>query len=488
MLKLVLDSGPIESASIVIEDDAGGVPPERLLALVRLGEEPTMADAIGVWGEGLKVAAVALGNEISIYTRYGSSTPVLIRISKEWLASDSWEVPVFELEKDSLPPATTRIVIKQLNKPLASYEIRAWLGNIDTYLKAKQPGLGMIYGQYLDDQRRLGRNLTVRVEHNEGTLDISPITFATESDIIQNLTFFPGFEPSWHLRTFRTSGRPEALTVKALVGLRPEQRRDLAGVSMYGKGRLFELSRMDSSVGFGTRGRATLPASHPTMWRLQTFLFFDTSNGGSDLIPWTAPAKWGYNSANRFADDIRDFIREIAEPYAIFTRHAKRVDLLPFSMQFRQLDVTARKTEFETYCEGLWSELPRALRDAKLPLDAKRVITWDHDREALPLGHEAEPRFNSDVARALDRVVQERDGDAEARLGHATIFFEQVSTGLAALPTFEIESHKDARERYKVTIKVAQSDYEVLESKFAGRGPSEVFQNAIDSILAKLRK
>src|SRR6266511_3222783 len=98
------------------------------------------------------------------------------------------------------------------------------------------------------------------------------------------------------------------------------------------------------------------------------------------------------------------------------------------------MDAQTRKKEFEQYCDGLWSELPRSMREAKLEVDIRRVMTWDHDRETSPLGHESEPRFSVDVARSVDRVVQERDKNPEDRLSLATAYFEQAAQGSVVFP------------------------------------------------------
>jgi len=405
-------------------DNAGGAPDDRLEALVRLGEENPSREGIGVWGEGLKVACHALGRKIDIFTRHGAGKGYCLRLEDGWLDKDSWDVPCFEAE--GVEPGTTLIDIEGVKQQAAWEEIA---GSQALSLRNR---LGMTYSSVLSSSD--GPRAHIHLQADEGAISVEPHWIGTGEGIRRYFAFPPGFEPTEHLKSFEINGRK--LRSKIIVGLSPEQSRDLSGVSMWGNGRLFDLAKKEYSVGFGTRGRARLPASHPTMWRLQVWVFFE---GDPTLIPWSAPAKNGYNENHQLADEIRSFILDVATPYSIYTRVAKRIDLLPHSVAWNELSPEKRIAELDRYFGDLpdsgrrvgeaFKKAPHLTSDFAPPT---RLTSWDRDRDIDPPA--LAPCFSVAKAKQVANLIAERDDDPDRPWIEKQKLLDRLARGLEVSP------------------------------------------------------
>src|SRR5205085_9646687 len=67
---------------------------------------------IGFFGVGSKRAVVALAQDIKIFTRHEKGKSYQIDIDESWLADDTWEMPVYEI--DELPENSTIIDLSKL--------------------------------------------------------------------------------------------------------------------------------------------------------------------------------------------------------------------------------------------------------------------------------------------------------------------------------------------------------------------------------------
>lgn len=393
---------------ITIRDNAGGVPRSRLEALVKPGVENPTPEAIGVWGEGLKVASLALGKEATFRTRYGDGPTYRVHWDEDWWQHDDWTIYA-EVEEDELPAESFEVTLSNLNQPLRRSEI------FPSGPEGSDPlveRVGRTYAPLLSPAQR--PPVEIRIRDSEGTSQqVSGSTFGDPDRVGEIFAFPPGYEPTRHLTSFPVPEDlqgPEAegqsrLRVEAIVGLLPEQSRDLSGVSMYGKGRLFALALREGAVGFGTRGPAKIPASHPTTWRLLVLLYFD---GPSAAIPWRAPTKDGYRENHPNHDELRSFIQEITLPYATFSKVAKRLDILPFSQDWNELDEEKRRDEVRSYCQQaslvgeFFSEAAHLSEDAS----SKPLRTINHDQ---PHDDEGIPALSQEQSRLVARFLKQRD-------------------------------------------------------------------------------
>src|SRR2546425_4999635 len=66
------------AGEIVIRENSGGIPADRILPLIQLGGSDRSLGGIGAWGEGFKMAAFALGEEVEVFSSYPTEPPVAI--------------------------------------------------------------------------------------------------------------------------------------------------------------------------------------------------------------------------------------------------------------------------------------------------------------------------------------------------------------------------------------------------------------------------
>src|SRR6266566_4884218 len=84
--------------TIVVQDDAGGLPRSDLRYIVGPGETGTQPtdETIGIFGVGTKRAVVALAQDVKITTRFPKEKTYQIDFDDKWLEDNDWELPVYE--------------------------------------------------------------------------------------------------------------------------------------------------------------------------------------------------------------------------------------------------------------------------------------------------------------------------------------------------------------------------------------------------------
>jgi len=108
---------------IVVDDNAGGIAQEDLRLLISPGGSRNDPDAelIGIFGVGGKRASIALGEHVEIRTRFKKQGTYQLDITKEWLANDDWEMPVYAIP--DIAAGTTSVEISRLRKPFSTEEV-----------------------------------------------------------------------------------------------------------------------------------------------------------------------------------------------------------------------------------------------------------------------------------------------------------------------------------------------------------------------------
>jgi hypothetical protein len=105
----------VDDQSITIIDNAGGIAEGDLDKLITPGASLDAGEGstIGIFGVGSKRAVVALARDIKIATRSDDNAKTFqLEYDDSWLASEGWDLPYYEI--DSLPEATTKIVLSRL--------------------------------------------------------------------------------------------------------------------------------------------------------------------------------------------------------------------------------------------------------------------------------------------------------------------------------------------------------------------------------------
>lgn len=402
---------------ITIRDDGGGVEAERLTALVKAGIENPNPWAIGVWGQGLKVGCIALAEDAQFLTRPPEGRAYRIDWPKEWWESPDWKFWANPVPDDQVAPGTMTIILTNLKTPLRRDEI-AGDPNGDSLLSR----LGRIYAPLLSTSESTKLNLVAVVDDVE--IPLHSHSFGDPARWTEVFAFPPGYPPTIHHRKFGSKG----LTARFVVGLLPEQSRDYSGVTMYGKGRLFVQGLKEGAVGFGTRGAAMIPASHPTTWRLLVFAYFE---GPSTEIPWSPVTKREYAANNPYNKDIRAFIASIAAPYAAFTKVAKRLDILPYSKMWNEMAREEVEKEVAAYARDT---MPVSDFLAQSPHLTAKFEVPAKVPEARSLATATVPAINAPVSRAVALGLQQRNNEPRESRSPARLWTPQVLAAREAQP------------------------------------------------------
>ncbi|MFZ0333460.1 MAG: ATP-binding protein [Candidatus Acidiferrales bacterium] len=163
--------------TIMVEDNAGGLPKADLRYVVGPGETGTNPtdETIGIFGVGTKRAVVALAQDVKITTRFSKEKTFQIDFDDNWLNDDDWELPVYEV--DQIPEGKTVVELQKLRSLITDEGI----AQLKEHLRAT-------YGKFLTNQ---AVTLTLNGE------SLSPQFF-------ENWAYPPGYPPQRFVGTLKT--------------------------------------------------------------------------------------------------------------------------------------------------------------------------------------------------------------------------------------------------------------------------------------------
>jgi hypothetical protein len=285
-IRVMLDSA---RQLISIEDNAGGVSETNLQLLIAPGasHHPVGHDVIGVFGVGSKRAAVALGDRVEIRTRYKKKQTFQIDLTPEWLASDDWEMPVYQVP--DIPPGTTRIDVSHLRQTFDDADVEAMRRHI-----------AETYASFLEN----GCKITV-----EGT-NAKAVRFDTWA-----------FPPSYEPRTTSFDVSPDGkgkIEVKITGGLILDRDpvEENYGVYFYCNKRLIVKELRSWEVGYVT-GQAGIPHPDASLCRVIVEM-----SGPPELMPWNS-SKSGINYSHPVFKQTRDTLLNFVIYYTTLSRRLK---------------------------------------------------------------------------------------------------------------------------------------------------------------------
>lgn len=260
-----------ETTTLVIQDNAGGVPREDAAMLFGLGQtaKEHIIGSIGTYGVGAKKSLVNLGVPFQIFSRANNeATGWTFRITEDWFEDDQdWTVSV---QGDSnIEPGKTVIQIENLNY--------AWDGGTETRLRER---LGEAYNIFLSEKLQAlhgtSYDLTIRVN---GT--------AVEPEGMPEWSFSPfdGIHPRrFENIQIKPPGLSQPVSVDITVGLLVKKDSKNAGTDIYCQKRKIGSNLRNEEGGFGT-GRNQLGAFSSRHERLKVIIEMETEGDGQQL-PW----------------------------------------------------------------------------------------------------------------------------------------------------------------------------------------------------------
>jgi anti-sigma regulatory factor (Ser/Thr protein kinase) len=279
-----------QNHTIRIEDNAGGVPEKDLNVLISPGtslNDPSES-IIGMFGVGSKRAVVALAQSVRIKTRNGNNKTFQIDVDDEWLESDLWDMPVYEI--NDISPNTTIISLTSLRIGLSESNIR----DLKSHLRET-------YSQFLK-------------EDNFG------ITLNSEELIPQSFdrwAYPPDFEPRYYMFEIK-SPDGESVGVEIYAGLIWDRDpiKENYGVYFYCNDRLIIKEVKDREVGY-LSGYAGIPHPDASLTRVIVKFY-----GPARLMPWNS-SKSSVNYNHFIFKELNNVLLPIVKDFSSLSRRLK---------------------------------------------------------------------------------------------------------------------------------------------------------------------
>jgi len=284
IIKILLNKG---QQTIMVEDNAGGIPKSELRYIVGPGQTGTSPtdETIGIFGVGTKRAVVALAQDIRIKTRHAKRKTYQVEFDDNWLADEDWELPVYEV--DEIAKGTTIVELQRLRLQITDEAIIQLKDHLRT-----------TYAKFLRSNR-------VLLEVNNQKL--SPRFF-------ENWAYPPRYPPQRYKGNLKTEEN-RVVRVEALAGLTRESSPAAGeyGVYFYCNDRLVARALKTFDVGF-TRGLAGLPHPKVSLTRVLIFL-----NGDARSMPWNS-SKSDISTKHEVFVALHDWLVQVVKDYASLSR------------------------------------------------------------------------------------------------------------------------------------------------------------------------
>ena len=247
-----------------------------------------LAELIGVFGVGAKRAAIALAENIEIRTRHENGRTHELDITKQWIESDDWRLPAYEIP--DISERTTEVHLSYLRKPLSE-------GDVDDL----RVHIGSTYSWFITE----GCTITLNGD------PVSPIEF-------EAWAFPPGHAPRRMISDVDLAdiGR---ITFDVTAGLIRDRDRESEnyGVYFYCNHRLIVKELKTREIGYFVTAEAGVP--HPDSSLCRTIVRLQ---GPAKGMPWTSN-KTGIDFDHPLFRQIRKTIIDLTSHFTRLSRKFK---------------------------------------------------------------------------------------------------------------------------------------------------------------------
>ncbi|MFC6196932.1 ATP-binding protein [Ponticaulis profundi] len=286
-VEIVLDAN---RQIISVMDNAGGVKESQLDLLIAPGASRNISseEVIGIFGVGGKRAGVALGEHVVIKTHAKGQKSLQVDLTKEWLESEDWTLPAYEIPSISI--GTTEIEITKLRQ---SFDV----GDVERM----RSHLGEVYGWFIDqgcDIRLNGETLSKRS--------------------FDHWAYPPGFSPKEaELEIEPAEGR--TLKVRVTAGLIVDRNPELEnyGIYFYCNNRLIVKDLRSREVGYFVKSEAGVPHPDASLCRVIVEM-----HGPAEAMPWNS-SKSGINYSHPAFVQLRQTIITFTTFFSSLSRRLK---------------------------------------------------------------------------------------------------------------------------------------------------------------------
>jgi len=345
---------------IVITENSGGIEKKRIVPLIMLGFPERSARGIGAWGEGFKMAAFALGDEVEVFSTYPGEESIAIHFPHGWLDPSNllwkkWKVNTYRVQENAPPEGTTIIRVNHLHP-----QVLKWFGLGDEQDADAAKGVckelakyfGEIYAEKYHSLVTQGYEISIAIAVGSESEEVE-FASRVRGRLARHLAFLPWLRPIHWTAQFETQieepseehgVRAAKLEVDVYAGLAAtfddfqSYSPHPPGVEMWGNGRLFSLKGRisDESVGWGYKfggAGGTNPTATASSRRLTIAVLF-TADDSRD-VPWAAPVKNDYNRRSEFYAEIQGLLAKVIRLFKnALSFHVSR--LRPFSHAWTQ--------------------------------------------------------------------------------------------------------------------------------------------------------
>jgi hypothetical protein len=281
----------VERQLIRFKDNAGGVKEEDLRLLVAPGASQNNPDAetIGIFGVGSKRAVVALAESVTIKTRYRGAKSFQIDIGKDWLESEDWQIPHFE--------------VPDIEKGVTIVDLSALRKSFDAALVEElKSHLGQTYARFLKKGK-------CEIKVNGST--VKPVEF-------DHWAFPRGFAPRRATLDVDLSGG-DKVNIELIAGLVRDRDpiRENYGVYFYCNHRLIVKERRSRDVGYFITSEAGVPHPDASLCRVIVRM-----NGAAKLMPWNS-TKTDINVNHPAFRAVRPTLIQLVSHFSSLSRRLK---------------------------------------------------------------------------------------------------------------------------------------------------------------------
>ncbi len=278
----------VESQTLNVSDDAGGVPKDELRTLVAPGASMNDPDGvtIGIFGVGSKRAVVALAEMASIKTRHSDSECFQIDVTKEWIESPEWEIPYYRIT--GVSAGTTRIELLALRKQITEQDV-----------KLLREHLAATYAGFLDRK-------SFELKVNDDLI---------QPQLFEKWAFPPGQSPKTAEFTLKLRDKIE-VEVQLTAGLVTDRDPDTEnyGVYFYCNDRLITKEVRTRDVGYFVSAQAGVPHFETSLCRCIVKL-----NGPAKSMPWNS-SKSGINFGHSVFQAIQNPLIQLVSHFSALSR------------------------------------------------------------------------------------------------------------------------------------------------------------------------
>ncbi|MDF1801740.1 ATP-binding protein [Thalassovita sp.] len=288
-VKLVVNT---DRQSIRISDSAGGVRSDSLELLVAPGASRgnVTQELIGNFGVGGKRAGIALGERVSIRTRFANDPTYEIVLDSQWLAAeDNWQLTAEEVS--DIESGSTVVAISELRQGINLEQI-----------SVLEKALGSTYAKFLNADCEI-------------TLNGSPVLI----EKFDNWAFPPDYRPkssSFFVTPVDSSDDEVKVKITAGLILDRDPKEGNYGVYFYCNDRLVLAHEKSAEVGY-YKGKAGTVHPDASLCRVIVEL-----HGNPELMPWTSN-KAGINWNHPTFLSLREKIVEMTTYYTTVSRRTK---------------------------------------------------------------------------------------------------------------------------------------------------------------------